>query len=142
MPARMKKLLFPVIALAAVCLTPTPLRADDSPMAKQMEGLDDAYKAFRREKDPDKGAAAARDAQEAVLKAIPMVPELVGKIGDAKEKAKALVSYRKQMAQLYVTLCDVEAAFLAGETDKVTELVEALKAHKKEGHNAFIEEEE
>lgn len=142
MPARMKKFLFPVFALAAVCLTPAPLQAHDSPLAEQMESLNDAFKAFRRENDSTKGAAAAREAQDAVLKAIPMIPARVEKIGDAKEKAKAQAAYRKQMAQLYVTLCEIEGAFIDGDTAKVTELVESLKSHKKEGHNAFIEDEE
>ncbi len=141
MAARMKKFFFPMMALAAACMMPAPVQAQDSPMAKQMDALDSAYKAFRRETDTAKGAAAAREGQEAVLKAIPMLPELVEKIGDPTAKAKAAVSYRKQMAHLYITLCDVEAAFLAADLDKVAELVEAMKTHKKDGHNEFMEDE-
>lgn len=35
---------------------------DDSPLAKQMETLDDACKSLRKEKDGAKGAAQAREA--------------------------------------------------------------------------------
>lgn len=142
MAVRMKKLLFPAFALAAALLTPTPLQAHDSPLAKQMEALNDAFKSFRRETDSTKGAAGAREAQDAILKAIPLVPARVEKIGDSKEKAKALSSYRKQMAQMYVTLCEIEAAFIEGDTARVNELLEAMKSHKKQGHDAFMEDED
>ena len=91
MRVRMKKLIFPAMLLAASLVLPLPVRADDSPLAKEMEKLDDAYKAFRRETDPAKGAAAAREAQGTVLKAIPLVPAMVDKMpaGEDKDKADA-----------------------------------------------------
>lgn len=138
----MKKLLFPVMMLATACLLPTPVRADDTPMAKQMEALDDAYKGFRREKDPAKGAAMAREAQDAVLKAIPMTPALLEEMPDGEAKAAAVASFRIQMGQLFVSLCQVEAAFVAKDLDKVTELVTELKSQKKKGHDEFMEDEE
>lgn len=128
--------------LAALCLMPVPARADDSPLAKQMEALDDAYKAFRRETDPVKGAKAAREAQDSVLKAIPMAPEMVEKIPAGEAKDKALASYRLQMGKVFVALCEVEAAFVAKDLAKVSELVTTLKGQKKKGHDEFIDEEE
>jgi ABC-type transport system substrate-binding protein len=138
----MKNAFFPTMMLAALCLMPVPARADDSPLAKQMETLDDAYKAFRRETDPVKGAKAAREAQESVLKAIPMVPAMVEKMPAGEPKDKALASYRLQMGKLFVALCEVEAAFVAKDLPKVAELVTTLKGQKKKGHDEFIEEEE
>jgi len=141
MRVRMKKLIFPALLLFA-SLSPAPIRAqDETPLGKEMEKLDDAYKGFRREKDPAKGAVTAREAQETVLKAIPLVPALLEKMPAGEEKTKALASYRMQMGKLFVSLCEVEAAFLAKDLDKVTALVETLKGQKKEGHDAFIEEE-
>jgi hypothetical protein len=138
----MKKAFFPTMMLAALCLMPVPARADDSPLAKQMEALDDAYKAFRRETDPVKGAKAAREAQDSVLKAIPMAPEMVEKMPAGEAKDKALASYRLQMGKVFVVLCEVEAAFVAKDLAKVTELVTTLKGQKKKGHDEFIDEEE
>ncbi|WP_193212087.1 cytochrome b562 [Luteolibacter marinus] len=139
----MKKLFFPVMLLATACLVPTPVRADDdSPLAKQMESLDDAYKGFRREKDPAKGAALAREAQDAVLKAVPMVPGLIESMPDGEDKAKAIAAYRTQMGQLFVALCEVESAFVAKDLDKVAELVNTLKSQKKKGHDEFMEDDE
>jgi soluble cytochrome b562 len=120
---------------------PVAVLADDTPLAKQMEAMNDAYKAFRREKDPAKGAALAREAQDAALKGIPEVPELVQSMAAGEAKAKAIVAYRKSMGQLFITLCQVEEAFLANDLDKVAELVETLKDIKKEGHDQFMDEE-
>lgn len=139
---RMKNLFFPVMILATACLIPAPLRADDTPLAKQMESLDDAYKAFRREQDPVKGAAMAREAQDSVLKAIPMAPAMFDGMPDGEAKAKGLAGYRLQMGQLFVTLCEVEAAFVAKDLAKVAELVKTIKGQKKTGHDDFIPEDE
>jgi ABC-type transport system substrate-binding protein len=138
----MKKLFFPVMLLATACLIPSPIRAEDSPMAEQMDALDDAYKAFRRETDPAKGSKAAREAQDIVLKSIPLVPAMVEKMPAGEAKDKAIASYRTQMGKLFVSLCEVEAAFVAKDLEKVAALVETLKGHKKEGHDEFIEDEE
>lgn len=143
MRLRMKKFFFPVLALATACLVPTPARADDdSPLAKQMEVLNDAYKAFRREDDAGKGATLAREAQEAVLKAIPMLPAMVEEMPDGAAKSKAVANYRLQMGQLFASLCEVEVAFVNGEVEKVAEIVKTLKSQKKEGHNQFMEDED
>ncbi len=117
------------------------MHAEDTPLAKQMEALDDAYKAFRRTDDPAEGAKLARQAQEAVLKAITMTPELVEDGAHPDGKEVAMAAYRKQLAQLLVTLCEVEEAFLAKDLDKVQELITPIKDAKKKGHDAFMEDE-
>jgi hypothetical protein len=138
----MKKLILPVMLLATACLMPAAVRADDTPLAEQMELIDDAYKAFRRETDPAKGAKAAREAQDTVLKAIPMVPAMIEKMPAGEAKEKAIAGYRTQMGKLFVTFCEVESAFVGKDLAKVATLVETLKGQKKEGHDQFIEEEE
>ena len=52
----------------ALGLMLVPARAQDkeeTPLGKQMEAMDDAFKGFRRETDPVKGATEARAAQDA-----------------------------------------------------------------------------
>ena len=128
--------------MAALIWMPAVTKADeDTPLAKQMEAMDDAYKAFRRETDPVKGAESAREAQLAVIKAMAETPTLVEAISDPAEKAKAAAKYRKMLGMLYVTFCDVEMAFLDNDLPKVEELVKAVRESKKEGHGEFIEEE-
>lgn len=134
----MKKVLISMLALGM--MVAGPVRADESPLALQMEALNDAYKAFRRADDPVKGAALAREAQAAVLKAVDMTPALVENGGHPGGKEAAIVSYRLQMGQLFVKLVEVEAAFVAKDLEKVKLLIEGLKDSKKQGHDEFMEE--
>lgn len=113
----------------------------NTPLGTQMEAFNDAYKAFRKETDSAKGAAHAREAQQALLKGIVEMPEMLAKMPDGLTKQKAAAEYRRMMGRLFVTLCEVEEAFLAGNIDEVAKLVEALKEMKKEGHNKFMEDE-
>jgi hypothetical protein len=138
----MKKQLFLLSCMAGLMLVPArAAENEETPLGKQMEATNDAYKAFRRETDPVKGATQAREAQLSVLKAATEVPEMLKAMPDGPDKAKALVSYRKMMGKLYITLCEVEEAFLNGKIDEVAKLVESLKEQKKAGHDKFMEEE-
>ena len=114
---------------------------EDTPLAKQMETMNDAYKAMRREEDPAKGAALAREAQDAMVKAITEVPELVKAMPDGPDKVKASAEYRKMMGTLITTLADMEIAFLNKDMDKVKAIVEQMRDAKKKGHDKFMEEE-
>ena len=134
----MKKLLFPLLAVALVAVT--PVSAEDCPLGKEMEAFNDAYKAMRRVEDNAEGAKLARTAQEALLKSFTLTPELVEKGGHPDGKEKAMASYRTQIAGALVTMCQIEAAFLAGDKAKVDELIQVLRDTKKKGHTEFIEE--
>lgn len=135
----MKKLLIPVLIFGLIAQA--SLRADDTPLAKEMEKMDDAYKVMRKTQDADEGVKLAREAQELVLKSIAMTPEFVEKGSHPAGKEKAMISYKKQMARLFVVFCEMEEAFLAKDFAKVQELVAALKEAKKQGHNEFMDEE-
>jgi len=128
---------------AAVSLIPLTGSAQDkhSKLHEQMEKMDDAYKAFRKETDPAKGAELAREAQKYAIQSLAEVPELVKEIKDPAEKAKAEVTYKKMMAKLVVSLCEVEEAFLNGKIEDVETIVDSLKDQKKEGHEKFVPEE-
>lgn len=137
----MKPSLLLLSSLCSLLLLPvTAVAQEDTPLAKQMEAMDDAYKAFRREKDPAKGAALAREAQDAALKGAAELPDLVKSMPDGDGKAIATAAYRKSMGKLFVTLCEVEEAFLAKDLEKVATLIETLKELKKEGHDQFMDE--
>ena len=112
----------------------------ESPLARQMSELDDAYKALKKETDPEKGAAAARVAQQALVLGLAELPEMLKKMPDGPAKAAAAAEYRKLMGQSYVVFCEIEQAFLAGKIDQIEGLIENLKAIKKMGHQKFIEE--
>lgn len=135
---KMKHLL---AGFAASLMFVMPVMADeDSPLAKNMEAVNDAYKAMRRETDPAKGAALAREAQDAVIKAISETPELVKSL-PAGEQARASAEYRRATANLLITFTNMEIAFIDGDMDKVKELVTEVRSSKKKGHEKFMEEE-
>ncbi len=120
-----------------------PARAEeDTPLGKQMDAMNDAFKAFRRETDATKGAKEARDAQTAALKAAMEIPALIKEMPEGAEKDKACNEYRTMMGKLYVVLCEVEGAFLAGKTTEVAGIVDKLKEMKKTGHEKFVKEDE
>lgn len=123
--------------------TMMPMQADEeTPLGKEMETINDSFKALTKEKDAAKGAALARKAQEGMLKGLTMVPDFItDMIPDPKEKEKALADYRRLMGETYVVFCKIEIAFLEGKMDEVTKLADAAKALKKEGHKKYIEEE-
>lgn len=123
-------------------LLPTTAAENETPLAKQMEAMNDAFKGFRRETDAVKGAAQAREAQTAALKSAMEVPAMLKAMPEGPEKAKALVEYRKMIGKLFVTFCEVEEAFLNGKIDDVTKIVETLKEAKKTGHDKFMEDED
>lgn len=139
----MKKQLILLGCAAGLMLVPTKAAGkEDTALGKQMDAMNDAYKAFKKATDPVKGAALAREAQAAALKSVVEIPDTLKNLPDGSEKAKALVVYHKMIGKLYVTLCEVEEAFINGKMDEVTKLVDSLKEIKKSGHEKFVKEEE
>ena len=125
------------------CLMTSPSFAaetDQSPLGKQMEAMNNAFKAFRSETDSAKGAAKAREAQAATLKSVLEAPSMLKSMPDGPAKAKALAEYHRMVGKLYVTFCEVEVAFLDGKFDEVAKIVGSIKEMKKAGHDRFIEE--
>jgi soluble cytochrome b562 len=137
----MKKHLFLLMG-CTMGLMWVPAKADETPLGLQMEAMNDAYKGFRRETDPVKGAAQAREAQQAVIKSLAESPVVIQEMPEGPDKVKAAVEFRKMMAKLLVSLCEVEEAFLNGKIDDVAKIVDDLKAQKKSGHEKFVKEEE
>jgi soluble cytochrome b562 len=139
----MKNQIFLITCAAGLLWLPvTAQEKEHTALGKQMEAMNDAYKAFRRETDPVKGAASAREAQKAALQSASEIPELVKEMPEGPDKEKAALSYRKMMGKLYVSLCEVEEAFVAGKLEEVAKLVDSLKEMKKTGHDQFMKEEE
>jgi hypothetical protein len=128
--------------MAGLLLAPMAATAADSPLATQMGVVKTAFKACSTEKDADKGAAAAREAQQAVLKAAALLPETITKIADPAAKAKAAAEYRLMLGKLFVSFCEMEQAHLAKDLAQVAKLVDALKAQKAAGHEKFMEKED
>ncbi len=130
-----------ILACATGFLSPLSV-AEDTPLGKQMESVNDSYKAMGKEADSAKGAAQARKAQQALLKAMEETPKLVSKMPEGPAKELAAAEYRKMIGQSFVAMCEIEMAFLNGKTEEVEKITAALKELKKAGHQKFMEEEE
>jgi soluble cytochrome b562 len=137
----MKNPIFSIVFAALALIPVGASAAEPNKVHEQMEKMDDAYKAFRKETDPAKGAELAREAQAYAIQSLSEVPEMVKDIKDPAEKAKALATYKKMMAKLVASLCEVEEAFLNGKLEDVETIVDSLKDQKKEGHEKFVPEE-
>ena len=139
-PVRMKTR-FVLMAFAASLVLPLSAEEKETPLGKQMESFNDAFKAFRKETDTTKCAALARDAQAAVVKTLTETPDMLKKMPDGPEKAKAAAEYRKMMGKVYVSLCELEEAYLAGNTEEAGKILGSMREMKKAGHDKFMEEE-
>jgi len=125
--------------IAAAALSLHTARAEEKPeteLGKQMEAANDALKAMKKETDPAKGAALARQVEAALVKSLSEVPSTLEKTPEP-EKAKALANYRTLIAKTYVTVSQIEEAYLANDLEKVKTLSEALRPDKKEGHEKY-----
>jgi soluble cytochrome b562 len=127
---------------ALLLFSPLAAMADDSPLAKQMEALDDAFKGFRKEKDAAKGAAQAREAQQALIRGFGETPLMLTKMPDGPEKETAAAQFRVMMAAVLVKLCEAEHKFLTGDMAGIEKIVADLKDLRKQGHDKFMEDEE
>jgi len=128
------------LACAAVFAT-ISLNAEETALGKQMEVMAKSFKAIAKETEPAKGAALAREAQQATIAGFAELPAMLSKMPEGPEKTKAVATYRTMMAKVLVTFCQIEEAFLAGKIDEVTKLSNEVKNLRKAGHDRFMEEE-
>ena len=130
--------------VALLCLAPwhaPRAGAEESKTLIQwMEEFDMAYRGFRRETDPAKALPIVREGQAAFLQSMALLPPMVEKMPDGAEKDKALATYRKMMAEVYLTLAHLEIAFLDGDMEAVAKHVKTLRDSRRTGHERFMEE--
>lgn len=130
------------IILAAILLLPFATADEkESALDKQMEGVNDVYKATKREEDGQKGAALAREAQLHLIKSFQETPKLVAKMPEGIKKQAAMAQYRKMISESLTVMCDLEKAFLAGNLAEVAKLREQLTEMRNAAHEQFKEAE-
>jgi len=140
----MKFHIFGLALVATLCLSQPMVGQEDkkeTPLGKQMEAMNDAYKAIKKETDPAKGAALARTAQDALVKSLVETPKIVAELPEA-DRAKATANYRTMIAKAFVSFSEIEEAFLAKDLEKVKTLVEGLREMKKEGHDKYMDDDD
>jgi hypothetical protein len=121
-----------------------PVRADDdeeTPLGEQMEDVSRALKGLRKAPDFAAKAELARKGQTAVINSLKYLPVMFEGMKDEKVKTKATADFKRMMGQALMLFAELELAFLEEDEDKADEVVDKLKDLKKEGHNAYVEDE-
>ena len=117
--------------------------AEDTPLAKAMEEMQDELKKLRKSvKAPAENAASLASLdkiQAATVASKGLVPAKAAKMPEA-EKAKFVAAYRKDMAALLAHLVQIEVAILDGDQAKAEELFKGLKKMEADGHEKFSDE--
>lgn len=132
------------LAAMSLCLgVLTPLAAhDDTPLSEQMETVSDSLKQLRKAENFEAKAQLARDAQEAALKSLTFLPQSFEKETDKKKVAQMTADFKRLVGLTYSKLAELEIAFLAEDDAAADKVLDELKDIKKEGHSAYIDEED
>ena len=122
-----------------------PVRADDdeeeTPLGEQMEDVSGALKGLRKAPDFAAKAELARKGQTAIINSMRFLPAMFEGVKDEKEKVRMTADFKRMMGQTLMLFAELELAFLEEDEDKADEIVDKLKDLKKEGHNAYVEDE-
>jgi hypothetical protein len=126
-------------ALAAVLgfVPMSPIAADETPLAEQMDIVSGSLKRLRRAETTEDKVVLIQKAQAATLKGLEYLPAGFKNIKDQAELAQATAAYKQLTGLAYVGLCELEMAVLAEDEEKQDEAIDKLKELKKEGHKTY-----
>jgi soluble cytochrome b562 len=114
----------------------------DTPLAKQMEIMEDGMKKLRRTLRKAESNTESVELIEKVEKAATasknMVPARAEKLPEA-DRAKFVEAYKKDMEATIKTLGEMKAAVKEGKNDKAQELYKTLKTQEDKGHEKYTE---
>ena len=114
--------------------------AEHTPLEEKMSAVNKTLKGLRRSSgDHAKCVSIVRTAQKHLLECFQYPPSMLEKVEDAKKKDEILANYKKELAESYITLCELELAYLSGDPEKIKAANQLVKRSKKEGHDEFID---
>ena len=119
--------------------------ADHETLEEAMEIINTNYRSARRSaRDASKNAETADALAEMITAATQAKAALPGVIhaADGQAKTELTTVYRKTMNDLIIILAQAENAALAGENDKLNELLLQANEIKAAGHELFIPEDD
>ena len=136
-----------VTSLTLMFTISTFAEEEKSPLAKEMDAMNDSYKkvyrAVRKGKIEDKEdlIAATKKLKEGFQRSKELIPPMVTKMPDGATKTKMIEDYKKAIDES-ITLCDQLVKDLqAGDKDAAKKTANALKKGKSSGHEKFQEDE-
>ena len=115
----------------------------ETPLAQQMERIDDAMHKLKRgvrdAAQKDACLTEVANAQQACLAAKLLTPKMAPTVPEA-ERAAFVRDFRKGVAALLVEFTNLEIALLDGDAEKSVATYKKLEAMEDEGHNRFTNE--
>jgi len=150
----MSRKLVVLIAIAAILdglffLAPRRAVAEDktpkSDLSKAMEQIDDGMKKLRRSlRSKDNDAASLETIakiEEAALAAKSLTPRRATTM-PSDQQPPFVAEYRKQMASLVISMCNMETAVLDGDDAKAQDIYKQMKQQEEDGHDQFMPEDD
>jgi hypothetical protein len=133
-----------VLAVFALLLAGfSSVQADDTPLGKAMEQINDGYKALRKaaraKEFTDESVKIVNTMAQASIAAMIEVPPMIKDVPAAQQE-KFLLDYKKSMKEFTIALMDIQLALAEKQNDKAAEMIDKLAAHKKDGHEKFTKE--
>ncbi len=126
-------------AMAVSFSAVTPVGAEDTPLAKEMDELSGSLKGLRKAETIEEKVKLVQVAQAATLNSAKYLPVIFKDLTDEKEKATSTADYKRLIGLSYTALCELELAFLNGDEEKAGELIDHLKTLKKEAHRKYTD---
>lgn len=112
-----------------------------TPLGKAMEEMDNGLKKLRRTlRSKDSNAQSLETiakVEAAVLASKGMTPSRATTMPSDQQPAY-LADYRKRMAAVMVSMCNMETAVLEGDNAKAQEIYKQLKQQEEDGHDEFM----
>ena len=115
-------------------------KSKDTELEKQMKVIDTAMKKLRRLiKDPANNKESLDLLQQMQTGAVASKKETPAHLSEAPEadRPKLLNGYRKDMAKVIGTMCEMEMALLDNNNDKAADLLKNLKDQEEAGHEKY-----
>lgn len=139
----MKKLSSVVCFLCVLLTAPSVFSQDheETPLEKEMEAMNDSWKAVRRAvKEPSQFAGAAKKVGtiiEHTKKALEMKPMLLADQDGDEAKNAFMAGYQKEMKELLALFEDLKLALETGDQEAAEALVGKINDAKKHGHREY-----
>ncbi len=115
-------------------------KTKDTELEKHMEVIDKAMKKLRRTiKDPANNKESLELIQQMQAASVASKKETPAHLAEAPEadRPKLLIGYRKDMAKVIGTMCEMEMALLDNNNDKAADLLKTIKDQEEAGHEKY-----
>ena len=134
------KVILTTLVAFAIGSQATVRAEDDTPLAKNMSGMNKALRTLKRQiadaAKKDENVGLIGKIKASLAEAVKLEPKKTKEVPEA-EKAAYLEKYKKQLAELGKTFDDIETALKADKPNDAKALFDKLSEQKEKGHKDF-----